>query len=55
MKEKAQEVHFYVSDVRESMEATHINGLTKAEIAKQLQVWQNSIQIAESVLNEMIK
>lgn len=53
MSETVQAVQFYVNDLAESLETTDVNKLTKLELAKQIEVWRNSISVARSLLGEV--
>ena len=53
--ELVQAALFHISDLRESIDATNAKQLTKAEMTKQLLVWDNNVSIAESLLEEALK
>jgi len=53
--ELVQAALFHISDLRESIDVTDANKLTKKEMVKQMQVWDNNISIAESLIEEALK
>jgi len=53
--ENFQAAYFYISDLRDSLETTDANVLTKRELVAQITAWRNSMTVAESLMEEVLK
>jgi hypothetical protein len=53
--ETMQAAYFYVSDLKEELDVTDVNRLTKKELVAQVGAWTNSIGVAQSLMEEALK